>query len=391
MFQRDLNIIFVYNKYIQTTVKAIAKHNMRQSELFFLPAAHGDAFIIHCFKGANEGFIIVDGGPYVNKLRNPFLSEVEKLTKIDLLILTHQDDDHLIGIKEYIKKHQYDKPFPVETLWVNSASLVEIAKGGNLSANHANKMADILREIEKTSSIRWKECVCQGFATNDIQFADIKIVSPTKEVLEIFLKEYEKKTKIEEHTIINLAANRRYDDFNLSLDNLTKRKKNYPTLHSCNYNELANMTSIAFILECEGLKLLMLGDSFPQIVEEYLRSEGYSSKNKLQVDYVKVSHHGSRNNTSNSLLDMIDCHNYLISTNGGTLSTYHPDRETFANILCHVERKREETIHLFFNHKIDKITERVGPLFRKEEQEIYNFKIHQPNDEWPITLKYSQP
>ena len=41
---------------------------MNQSVLTFLPALYGDAFIIHCYKGDNEGYIIVDGGPNRNPI-----------------------------------------------------------------------------------------------------------------------------------------------------------------------------------------------------------------------------------------------------------------------------------------------------------------------------------
>ena len=67
------------------------------------------------------------------------------------------------------------------------------------------------------------------------------------------------------------------------------------------------------IVRCDGLSALMLGDAFPNEIEAYLRGKGYSEENKLAVDFVKVSHHGSRNNISNTLLDIIDCVNYLIS------------------------------------------------------------------------------
>lgn len=73
---------------------------MSQSVLTFLPALHGDAFIIHCYKGDNDGYIIVDGGPNINSRLNPFINEVEKISHIDLMIMTHQDDDHLVGIKK---------------------------------------------------------------------------------------------------------------------------------------------------------------------------------------------------------------------------------------------------------------------------------------------------
>ena len=138
---------------------------MNQSVLTFLPALHGDAFIIHCYKGDNEGYIIVDGGPNRNPRLNPFISEVEKISHIDLMIMTHQDDDHLVGIKNYIEHHKNDEMFPVDRLWVNSARFVDMPEGHNLSAVKANSMADTLRKIGDAGKTRWTDAVSAEFST----------------------------------------------------------------------------------------------------------------------------------------------------------------------------------------------------------------------------------
>ena len=36
----------------------------------------------------------------------------------------------------------------------------------------------------------------------------------------------------------------------------------------------------------------------------------------LKIDYVKVSHHGSKANTNDELLSLLDCNNFIISANG---------------------------------------------------------------------------
>ena len=118
-----------------------------------------------------------------------------------------------------------------------------------------------------------------------------------------------------------------------------------------------------------------------RIVQALLRRE-YSRENKLSVDFVKVAHHGSKNNTSNELLDMIDCQNYLIPTNGGGARSYHPDREALANIICHDGRDRSKTVNLYFNYKLADIEARKHfKLFHDDEPEKYNFVIHEPDTE----------
>ena len=359
---------------------------MSQSVLTFLPALHGDAFIIHCYKGDNEGYIVVDGGPNRNPILNPFISEVEKIGHIDLMIMTHQDDDHLVGIKYYIERHKGDVMFPVDRLWVNSARFVDMPEGHNLSAGKANSMADTLRKMEDASKTRWTESVIAGFDTSDITFADIEVIAPSAKTLGLFFDSYEAMLSQKGlEPAINLSTNKRVEeDRDIDLQTLSERKKATPD--PTNYANLANMSSIAFIIRCDGLSALMLGDAFPDEIEAYLRGKGYSEGNKLVVDFVKVSHHGSRNNISNTLLDIIDCVNYLIPTNGGEKRSYHPDRETLANILCHEGRDKNQTVNFYFNYPLAKIEERVGTLFNDDDIKL-NYLIYDNKNDLPKNLR----
>lgn len=105
--------------------------------------------------------------------------------------MTHQDDDHLVGIKNYIERHKGDKCFPVDRLWVNSARYVDMPEGHNLSAAKANTMADTLRAMGDASKTRWTDSVTAGFGTSDIKFADIEVIAPSSNTLSIFFERYE--------------------------------------------------------------------------------------------------------------------------------------------------------------------------------------------------------
>lgn len=351
------------------------------SELYFLPAKHGDAFFLHCIKDNNEGWIIVDGGPSGNARHNPFVNEVEKLPSHDLMVMTHQDDDHLMGIRAYIKTHMNDECFPVKRLWVNCARHMDFPKGGDLSPKHASNMADMLAEITKGNELKWTDRIVEGYHDETIKFADIDILNPAADMLDRFIPVYEEKAGVAEEKGSNLTAQtvqRCTDDYAISLEELAMREKEEPT--EANYSQFANMVSISFVVRCKGLSILMLGDSFPQQIVAALKSRDFSSENKLKVDFVKVAHHGSRNNISNELLDMIDCHHYLISTNGGAARSYHPDREAMANIICH-EGRDAGKIHLHFNYKLAEIeASKHFKLFHEEEPERYNFVIHEPGE-----------
>ena len=350
------------------------------SELFFLPAQYGDAFFLHCQKGHEEGWMVVDGGPVKLRPKSVFLQEVEKLPRIDLMVLTHHDDDHIEGIRAYVNQHKADNPFPVKTMWVNCARHIDIAQGGSLTAKHASSLADTLVEIQKNQEIEWKEYVTDNMDTSEITFADIDVLSPSKEILERYIIEYEKKAGVLQPKALPLTAKQEEDDLSVSLKDLALRPK--IKLSENNYQVLANMASIAFILRCDDMSVLMLGDSFPQQIEGSLAARVYSKENKLKVDFVKVSHHGSRHNISNELLDMIDCQNYLISTDGGKGETYHPTREALANIICHPSRDYGKTVHLHFNYTLKSIAHKNGfALFNQGEKEEYNFEVHEPTEQ----------
>lgn len=341
------------------------------SYIEILQAKHGDSFIIHCNKGDNEGIIIVDCGPssgYIN-----IMKRLEAFCVIDLLILTHYDDDHIGGLVKYVNKNNKKESFPVKEMWVNNAATYKVASSLNLTYAQAGELRNLLSKIkERTGIPQWEQYVVEGYKVS-FPFADIEVISPTQEMQQLNLKE------LNEEVRVNLSATKRInEDLSLSFEELALRPKSKPNLK--NSSHLINACSIAFILKCDGLSLLMLGDSFPQTIEKYLReNKGVSETNKLQVDYVKVAHHGSRHNISNELLDIIDCDNFIFSTNGGTAKTNHPDRETIANILCHPQRNRNKKVHLYFNYLLNDIIESGAQFLNteKDNQEKYNFEIHE--------------
>lgn len=338
------------------------------SKLNFLQVKYGDCFVIECSKGDNRGVVVVDGGPtgcgYVlqNKL-------VETGTP-DLLILTHYDDDHIGGILQYINACRDNGIIPAKEIWANCAGSIKMPVDKTTSAKQGVQLSALLDDFTENGQLVWRDNICEGYDI-DLTYASIEVVSPTKDVMGLAIKKQE-----EEGERLLKASPRNVADLQKTLDELAKHTPKKPNLN--NDNELANAASIAFILRCDGLGVLMLGDCYPQNVEKYLREvKGYSEENPLEVDYVKVSHHGSSNNTSNGLLDIIRCNNYLISTNGGKNKSNHPDRTAIAYILCHPNRKMEEKVHLFFNYKMEIIESNGAPFFNDGEKEKWNFEVHE--------------
>ncbi len=340
-----------------------------KSSIEVMKVKHGDCFIIHCFKGGEEGIIVIDGGP--TKCRTEVKRKLKNIGCIDLMILTHFDDDHIGGILEYVKEYADAPNFPVRELWVNCAKDIECDTNVNISYSQASRLDHVLNKISKASEAEWKENICCGYMKS-FAYADITVIAPTKVVQGINYQEY--KYYLENLSDLNCSGTHKVSpDASIKFEDLAQRTKISPS--TSNLSNLINMASICAIIECDNLKLLMLGDSYPQDIIDSLTSIGYSNTNKLKIDYVKISHHGSRNNTSNELLDLIDCDNFIISTNGGMGRSSHPSRETIANILCHQERNINRIVNLHFNYDVTYLESRCGTLFKDDETEKYNFTI----------------
>ena len=342
-----------------------------------LQVKHGDAFILECQQGDNKGIVVVDGG--LQSTNKVFKDALAKYECIDLMVLTHYDLDHIGGILSYFKScRSGNKPLRVKEIWANCASLVKFDENTDLSARQAVKLSAILQEYVDAGSLAWQANVCEGY-TVDLEFAKIEVVSPTRDILkktaeEILKEEQKQKETQKQKDELNLSVHdRQQADLKISLEDLAKNKKTFPNLEDP--NQLANASSIAFIIECDGQRVLMLGDSYPQNIVDYLSPDGSDRTFPIKLDFIKVSHHGSRNNISNELLDLFDCQNYIISTNGGTGNTCHPDREAIANILCHSNRDRNKDVNLYFNYNKAIIVRNRGQFINDGEEQQYKFKI----------------
>ena len=310
------------------------------SSIRMLKARHGDAFILDLWKGEKHGCIVVDGGPPISG--NTVMKELLQLEHIDLMILTHFDDDHIRGILKYVQFSCEDcTSWKVDELWVNNSKDYPISINSKLSYSQALCLSDALEKIaEVNKGLLWKPYISEG-VIKEYPYAKITVLSPP-------LYQNAVIKKLEENRIpLCYGEEEKKDTFSVPLDSLVSY--NLPEQNLDKPSNLANAASLAFLIESDDFSILMLGDSFPNNVERYLRSLGYSEKKKLVVDYVKVSHHGSVHNSSGSLYDIIDCDNYLISTDSGR-GYHHPDREAVATIVCHKQRNFDRKVHIFLNY-----------------------------------------
>ncbi len=308
----------------------------------FLQAFNGDSIWISLIYNEKPHNILIDGGvgdTYKNtaNVKGDLFKVIEQIKRdeqfIDLLVLTHFDDDHIGGILRWLNKDK-DASKLIKKVWFNSGNEIskkfEIAKNNDLnieivegandyytSPNQGIKFEKYLRD----NNLWEGKIIDQGL--EEIFFGvKFKILSPSIYKLEKLLKLYEMQkdyfTEGDEY------------DFKISLKDFIN-EESQPGFKFKEEKRVANGSSIAFIIEHENKSFLFLADAHPSVIIEGLNKFGYNKNNQLNAEFIKLSHHGSSYNTNKELLEIIKTDNYLISSN----ATKHglPNKRTIARII----------------------------------------------------------
>ncbi len=341
-----------------------------KTKLNVLKAHHGDSIVIETYDGDKNKFIIlIDGGPR-ETFRTTLVQELAKYEKIDLLILTHIDNDHIAGLIQYLssshaKKHQFDK------ILVNAPNLLKCNNTGTqISIDEGIVFEKLLFEKYPNLKIISKITSDSEVELNLPKGIDIKILSPDQEALDELNSNWSEINLHENTQLTSTTLNA--IDFDVDFEKLAKIKDTEYSLKK----DFTNASSIAFTIQTNDFCGLFLGDAHSTIVAESINNK-YKNKVPVKFDYVKLSHHGSKYNISNIFLDTIECYNYIISTNGGSGRAKHPNRQTVAKIVYHKNMKKEK-VQFYFNYPLSTIEKRIGKLFKDEELEL--FDCHQINE-----------
>lgn len=334
-------------------------------EFKILHAGSGDSIFITYVDNKNKKRnILIDGGSgqiYKKVLRNIF----EDLDQLDLLIVTHIDLDHIGGINKLLESNHKCK---IKNIFFNSASLLRQNNSNLISIDDGIKLTEY---IEQNNIKIYNDLITMD-KTFEIDGLSIKFLSPTMEALEYLERDWKKKE--EKNNLISstmIMDERRLSE--IGKDDFKEKKL---------VNDVANWSSLAFEMRYKDKVLLLLGDAKDSVIVFYLRGKKYTVSNKYKVDFVKLSHHGSKYNTSNEFLSLIETNHFIFSTNG----TYnHPNIETIARILSHPHRKISDKIYLYFNYPKEEYVSKGIRLLTNDEETEYNCKSIY--DEAILTLK----
>lgn len=318
-----------------------------------LPANHGDCLWIEY--GAEEDLhrILIDGGP--EYAFPELLARIpEGGCRFDLLVVTHVDRDHIGGVLKLLTHLPEGVSF--DDIWFNAwrhlpNDLLGPTQGEMLSA------------VIETRELPWNEAF--GGKDEPVQLLEdgkprvlprlrggmeLTLLSPTHDDLARLApkwKEEVEKAGIEPgSTEDGLRELHRREGEDLPPDLLGDEGPLDPSRDAQNPfvsdRSEANGSSIVLLAEFEGKKALLVADAYPSLV---LRGLSGLTEGRLDVDAVKLSHHGSKKNTDTTLIEAVRCRRYLVSTDGAIYG--HPHHAPISRVVV----DGDEDATLYFNYR----------------------------------------
>lgn len=331
--------------------------------LKILKAGYGDSLLLRFGEKKPYSNILIDGGLGITykKLRNELKYIENNKEAIDLLIITHIDDDHIYGIKKLFQNNLLHKD-NVREIWFNSGLNLGIKEKVEIPRYDIDKgviNATFIEDEIISNELEWiRDPIKSGFK-KEINDCILKIISPDSNSLE----------NLKDHWTTEKYKNRNkasFSDHQNSIETLLKNQYQKDP-------SIPNQSSIALIFEYKQKRILLLADSTPVIVIKSLKNE-----NGNHYDLVKISHHGSKHNTNIELLKLIESNFFIISTNGSLYR--HPDKECLSKIVNYYSEKK--TIAYNYNSVLNEkiFTKKEIQKYKIEEISIQDKIIHIYND-----------
>ena len=287
----------------------------------------GDFFLIKVSDSAGKYFnLMVDCG---KKNVSKELKVALNGQRLNGIVITHVDNDHIIGVIDLVEKYECCKFMKDVFIIYNKydETLITYDKGNKLYEEIKRRLSQkmLLKSYARNYSRENKAIECRrkkdelpvhilskiqrALMSVDMMRKDnvyITLLSPNVDKLKKFMRDWKK---------VNESAVKIQED-----------------------RKLINQSSITFLLEFNGKRVLMLGDGFVSDVFEALKD----IKGVETIDYVKLAHHGAgcNNKGIEKFYKKYSCEKYGVTIEvNQDKRTSHPNRDII-NILvsqgCHI-------------------------------------------------------
>lgn len=315
-----------------------------------LEAQHGDALILHYGKTAAPKFIVIDGGPpktYERTFR-PRLDAIRKKLgegplEIRMLMVSHIDDDHITGVLDLTAALREDAvakrlvPFDILTLWHNSfddiiakagpSAIAQVVDNAAAVAKNGGSGAAIVASVGQGRKLRLDAdalAINMNSGFDDlIQFDENRkpltispgltftVLGPRKDELDALEKKWAKE-------LPKIIAR--------------EKKKGQPAaIAEFVDGSVHNLSSLIVLAEANKKRILLTGDARGDFILESLKEAKLLKNGKLDIDILKVPHHGSRRNIAKEFFETVHARHYVFSANG---KYGNPDPPTFDDLFA---------------------------------------------------------
>lgn len=309
-----------------------------------IQAEFGDCFLLEYGSATSPRFLLIDGGP-PDTFESHLRGELEPIAAaghgLDLVMLSHVDNDHVVGLLDLLAALRADdaadstgasRLIQIGGLWHNSFTRTIDVNGAlapRLRAVSSNAVSVLAAEatqgVAEGHALRLAaralhlpinadfpdDLVCADDAPRPIVLDNLSltVVGPTQANLD------ELRTKWAEWLAAHEQA---IADGDLQV--LANSDRSIP-----------NLSSIMVLAEADGRSLLLTGDGRSDHLLQGLRQVGrLDTAGRCHVDVLKVAHHGSERNATRSFFRKVTADRYLISANG---RDGNPDSPTLAWIV----------------------------------------------------------
>ena len=315
-----------------------------------LPAGHGDALWIEYGQaGGVTHRVLVDcgtTGTYKKALKKRIEQVPRAERHFELFMLSHIDADHIGGAIPFLKEAK-SLGISFGDVWFNGFKHLASMMGSTQGEVFSVLIQD--NELPWNRAFKGRAVVVQGGKLPVVTLPGgmvLTVLSPTPPKLKDLGETWEK--EIEALGLKPGDADAVRKRFLAHKDNVST-SENVTELAQEDFNPdsaEANGSSIAVLAEYQGKSVLLGADAHAPVLVEtinlLLRQRRIS---RLPVSAFKVPHHASQNNLNVGLMELLNCRNYLISTNGSQFN--HPDRQAIARVIAHGGERPQ----LWFNVK----------------------------------------
>ena len=293
------------------------------------------------------------------------------------MMVTHIDADHIEGILQLARKmkdlrdSKQPVPWKIRRFWHNSfddlldnndasiasaASVMSVASLGGMlgqggailaSVPQGRELRKLLAALTLDGNPPFKGLVMAGHTPVTLGNLKLTVVAPSKENLRALQLDWDKKIK----------------------PLLKKEKDQAARAEAAAFvdRSVYNLSSIVILAEADGKRILLTGDGRGDHTLAGLKEAGLlDKKGTIEVDILKMPHHGSVRNIAPEYFKAVRAKHYVISADG---KFDNPDIETL-RLISQARPDDQFKIHLTYptdEFAVADIGKKVAQFFAKEK------------------------